>query len=115
MTKYTEINGFTVLEDNYDDYRNKYKLTGTFAAGMCLLFAQWLRENDLSDDTAEDVYNNTSAIRDGNRLDIHDNYNLTENGHYQISYLWGLENGIVYAEVYDAWNDRYIGNIEIVC
>lgn len=115
MSKYIEINGFEVWEDDYHNYKGKYNLTGTFAAGMCLLFAKWLNENDLSYDAAEDVYDNTSGLRNGNRLDIHENYNLTEDGRYQISFLWGLENGIIYAEVYDSFDDKYIGYIEIVC
>ena len=32
---------------------------------------------------------------------------------YQISYLWALENGIIYASVYDTMESRYIGDIEI--
>ena len=113
MYNYTEIRGFKVFEDNYYEYKGKYELTGTFAAGMCLLFAQWLSANDLSDDTAEDVYNNTSGLRDGNRLDLHENYYLTDDGRYQISFLWGLENGLVLAEVYDSDEDTYVGWIRI--
>ena len=72
MMNYTEIAGFKVLNDDYDDYKDKYELTGIIGEGMCMRFARWLNENDLSEDTAEDVYNNTSGLRDGNRLDIHD-------------------------------------------
>lgn len=115
MMDYTEIAGFKVWNDDYDDYKDKYELTGIIGEGMCMRFARWLNENDLAEDTAEDVYNNTSGLRDGNRLDIHDNYCLTDDGRYQISYIWALENGIVYAEVYDSVEDRYVGNIEICC
>lgn len=113
MNNYTEINGFTVWEDDYDNYKGKYELTATFAEGMCMRFARWMNENNINYESAEDVYNNTSCLRDGNRLDIHDNYNLTEDGMYQILFLWGMENGIVYAEVYDTVNDKYVGYIEI--
>lgn len=113
MRDYTEINGFRVWEHDYDDYKGKYSLPGIYAEGMCLRFAQWLNENDISEDSAEDVYNNTSAIRDGNRLDIHDEYDLTDDGRYQISFLWALENGIVYAAVYDREEDAWVGEIEI--
>ena len=59
-------------------------------------------------------YNNTSGLRDGCRLDIHDNYCLDyDEERYQISYLWALENGIIYASVYDTMENRYIGDIEI--
>lgn len=113
MNNYTEINGFRVWEYNYE--KGNYQLSGLAGEGMCMRFARWLNENDISDDTAEDVYNNTSAIRDGNRLDIHDNYNLTEDGRYQISYLWALKNGIVYAEVLDSVEQKWVGQIEISC
>jgi hypothetical protein len=115
MRNYVEINGFRVWEHDYDDYKGKYQLSGLVAEGMCLRFARWLYENELSYDTAEVVYDNTSAIRDGNRLDIHDNYDLTEDGRYQIAYLWALENGIVYATVLDREEDKWVGEIEICC
>lgn len=114
MAIYTEINGFTVWQDDgYEKYKGKHKLTGTVAAGMCLLFSQWLRENSLSYDTAEDVHANTSGIRDGNRIDIHEEYDLSDDGRYQVTFLWGLENGLFYAEVWDKWNDEDVGYIEI--
>ena len=115
MRDYIEINGFKVWEHSYDEYKGKYKLNSLQAKGMCLAFALWLDENQMSWDKAEDVYNNTSAIRDGNRLDIHDNYFLSEDGRYQIAYLWALENGIVYATVYDREKDEWVGEIEICC
>ena len=113
MNNYIGINGFTVWEDDYDNYKGKYKLTSTFAEGMCMKFARWMNENDISWDSAEDVYNNTSVLRDGNRLDIYENYDLTDDGRYQISFLWGLGNGNVYAQVYDTEADKYVGYIEI--
>ena len=113
MRKYTEINGFRVWEYDYDEYKGKYELHGIYGSGMCLEFALWLNNNGISEDTAEDVYNNTSGLRDGNRLDIHDNYNLTEDGRYQIAFLWALKNGIVYATVYDNEEDKWVGEIEI--
>lgn len=113
MQDYTMINEFTVWKDDYNNFKGKYKLTDTFAEGMCMKFARFLNENYFSEDSAEEIYNNTSCLRDGNRLDIHENYDLTDDGHYQISFLWGLENGIVYAEVYDTKADKYVGYIEI--
>lgn len=115
MRNYTEINGFRVWEYSYDEYSNKYQLSGLVAEGMCLRFARWLNENDISYDTPEDVYNNTSAIRDGNRLDIHENYDLTDDGRYQIAFLWALENGILYATVLDREEEMWVGDIEICC
>lgn len=113
MHNYTTIAGFTIWKDDYSNYKNQYKLTGTFAEGMCMKLARFLNENELSYDSAEEVYNNTSCLRDGNRLDIYGDYDLTDDGHYQISFLWGLENGNVYAEVYDTEEGVFIGYIEI--
>ena len=113
MRNYTEINGFRIWEHDYDKFKGKIKLTGVFAEGMCMSFARWLNNYGISDDTAEDVYNNTSALRDGNRLDIHENYSITDDDRYQIAYLWGLENGIVYATVLDSEEDKWVGDIEI--
>ena len=115
MRDYTSVGGFRVWEHDYDKYKGKYKLPSLVGEGLCLKFARWLNENDISYDTAEDVYNNTSGIRDGNRLDIMDNYNLTKDRRYQITYLWALENGIVYATVYDREEDKWVGEIEICC
>lgn len=111
------IEGFKVWKDDYDNFKGKYNLNGTMAYGMCFRFAEWLRENTdfYIDESGEEVLNNTSGLRDGNRLDIHSNYWLTEDGKYQISFLWALENGIVYAEVYDSEEDKYVGYIEVCC
>ena len=105
---------FNIIPSSYEENKNKYKLNSVFAAGMCYYFAEWLNNHTISEDTAEDVYNNTSEIRDGCRLDIHEDYCLDdEEERYYISYLWALENGIIYAAVYDNVDDRYIGDIEI--
>lgn len=111
------IEGFKVWKDDYDNFKGKYNLNGTMAYGMCLRFAEWLRNNTdfYIDESGEEVLNNTSGLRDGNRLDIYSNYWLTEDGKYQISFLWALENGIVYAEVYDSEEDKYVGYIEVCC
>lgn len=105
---------FNVIPSTYKENENKYKLNSVFAAGMCYYFSQWLNEHDIAEDTTEDVFNNTSGLRDGNRLDIHEEYPLDdEEERFQISYLWALENGIIYAAVYDTIDDRYIGDVEI--
>lgn len=107
---------YTVWLDDYDkNYKGKYKLNGTMAYGMCLRFAEWLRDNTCYiDEDGFDVLNNTSGLIDGNRLDIHENYILSDNG-YEIGYLWAMKNGNVYAEVYDRETDEWIGSIEVCC
>ena len=105
---------FNIIPSSYEENENRYKLNGVFAAGMCYYFAEWLNSHSISEDTTEDVFNNTSALRDGCRIDIHENYCLDyDEERYQISYLWALENGIIYAAVYDTMENRYIGDIEI--
>jgi hypothetical protein len=115
MRNYKEINGFTVFESGYDHYKGKYQLNGLHAMGMISALYKWLCDNGSDYLEFEDVYDNTSGLRDGNRIDIMDNYELTEDGRYQISYIWALENGLVYATVYDKEEDEYVGDIEILC
>lgn len=105
---------FNVIPSTYKENENKYKLNSVFAAGMCYYFSEWLNDHGIAEDTTEDVFNNTSGLRDGCRLDIYDNYYFDyDNKRYQISYIWALENGIIYAAIYDNIEDRYIGDIEI--
>ena len=111
MGKLTEINGVNVFEYEYEKWKAKENVNSLTAEGMCFRFANWLRENGIADDTAEDVYNNTSGIRDGNRLDIHDNYVWEE---LEITFLYTV-NGTVWAVLYDPEDDRYYGEVEIPC
>lgn len=105
---------FTVIPSTYKENENKYKLNSVFAAGMCYYFAEWLNDHSISADTVDDVYDNVSEIRDGCRLDIHENYYFDyDDERYQLGYLWALENGVIYAAVYDADKDRFIGDIVI--
>lgn len=105
---------FNVIPSTYKENENKYELNSVFAAGMCYYFSEWLNDHGIAEDTTEDVFNNTSGLRDGSRLDIYDNYYFDyDNKRYQISYIWALENGIIYASVYDSIEDRYIGDVEI--
>lgn len=75
-------------------------------------FARWLCENSIADECAEEVYNNTSAIRDGNRLDIHDDYIFDDEEKYEISFLY-VENAILYTVIYNNESDEFVGKIEI--
>lgn len=108
----TEINGINVFDYEYNDYRNKNEINALVAEGMCYRLSVFLNANDISYDSPEDVYNNTSAIRDGNRLDIHDNYEW-ENG-LEISFIYSV-NGTCWAVLYDTENDIWYGEIEIPC
>lgn len=105
---------FNVIPSTYKENENTYKLNSVFVAGMCFYFSEWLNDHDISEDRTKDVINNISELRDGCRLDICDKYFFDdEDERYRISYIWALENGIIYAAVYDAMEDRYIGDVEI--
>lgn len=113
MGKYIDkILDYNVFECEYDKWKGKEELNSLQVEGMIFRFADWLYENGIADDTIYDVYNNTSGIRDGNRLDIHDNYKITDTL-YEISYIYSV-NGTVWAVLYDTENDCYYGEIEIM-
>ena len=110
------INGFEIYEHNYNKYEGNVKLNDLVECGMCFKFSKWLRFYDLSEDTPEDVYANTSALRDGIRLDIFDDYILDffdDEQRYKIIFIWALENGVLYATVYDRVDDYIVGDIVI--
>lgn len=109
--KIDEWNENNIFECEYDKWKGKSNLTSLQAEGICYRFSKWLQENDVAYDDPDDVYNNTSEIRDGNRLDIHDNYVLNETD-YEISYLYSV-NGTVWAVLYDTENGCWYGEIEI--
>lgn len=107
-----KINGMNVFECNYDKYKGKTELSSLEAEGIAFRFYRWLEYYGLNfcEEKAEDVYNNLSGIRDGNRLDIHDNYYFTEE--LEIIYLYSV-NGTVWAVLYDKVNGKYYGEVEV--
>ena len=78
MKPIDSINGIQVFPHSWRKPDNK--INGTIADGMIFRFFRWARLNGVVDieDDIEDVWNNFSGIRDGNRLDIMDNYHLEE-------------------------------------
>lgn len=101
-----------IFECAYDAFKGKNHLSSIEREGIIFRFSNWLNENDISDDTPHDVYNNTSEVRDGNRFDIHDNYEIFGTD-LEISYIYSV-NGTVWAVLYDSENDRYYGEMEIL-
>ena len=101
-----------VFEPEYDKYRGA-KASGLEACGACLMFAQFMQEHGYEVD-ADEVYNNTSGLRDGNRLDFMDNYTVeTDDGdEVEFTYMY-IVNGTVWATLYDPEDDSYVGDIEI--
>lgn len=106
----TKINGVPVYECDYDNWRDKFNINGLTAEGMCFRFAMWLKNVLGYEEDAEDVYNNTSGIRDGSRLDIHDNYTFSKEDDLQISFLYYVNGNVWAALVKDG---DYFGEIEI--
>lgn len=104
--------GFNIFEVEYDRYKGKNEISGIVAEGMCFRFAEFLKANGYAEDEPIDVYNNTSGIRDGNRLDIHDNYDFVDG--LEFSYLYSV-NGTVWAVLYDPSKDSWYGEVEIPC
>lgn len=59
---------FNVIPSTYKENENKYKLNSVFAAGMCYYSSEWLNDHGIAEDATEDVFNNTSGLRDGNSV-----------------------------------------------
>ena len=105
-----EINGINIFNYEYNDWRNKETINSLVAEGMCYRLSVFLNENDIAYDTPEEVYDNTSAIREGNRLDIHNNY-VWEDG-LEIAFMYSV-NGTCWACLYDTEKGYWYGEIEI--
>lgn len=105
------INGYNVYEYEYEKYRNANKITAVVVEGVCFRLAEFLRDVLGYEDSAWDVVNNISSVRDGNRIDLMDNYKF--DGSLEISFIYVLDNGFVTAVLYDEANDTWYGEIEI--
>ena len=103
-----------ILEPEYHKQKEKYRLSSLEVDGLIYRFSRWLNNNGISYDDAEDVYNNTSCLRDGNRLDIQDSYTLfTDEAMYTIEYIWANKNGVMFATLYDKEKECWFGDIII--
>lgn len=119
MDNYFDVNGIRVWQFN----EIEGKMNNVIAYGCVYMFAQWLQDHaeNIDDPIAwdglgtiiVDVDNNTSGIRDGNRLDIHDNYLFS--GDLEFSNLYYHKNGLVYVGVYDRAKDKFVGYVEVSC
>lgn len=92
--------------------KDAYQMSALEAEGICFRFSEWLKAEGMWDESPMDIYNNTSGIRDGNRLDIHNEYRL-DNGNW-ISYLY-TNGSCVYAVIYNDIKKAFVGEIEIPC
>lgn len=99
-----------VFEYEYEKYRNKNEINSIVAEGVCFRLSKFLDDFGYNE-SADDVYNNTSCVREGNRIDIMDNYVL--DGSIELSFVYVLDNGYVTGVLYDKANDTWYGEIEI--
>ena len=104
-------NGCNIYEYEYEKYRNTNEITSVTYEGVCLRLSAFLRDVLGYDDSVWDVYSNTSGIREGNRIDILDNYKF--DGSLEISFIYVIHNGYVSAVLYDRETDKWYGEIEI--
>lgn len=111
-----ELDNLNVFEYEYDKYKGKNEISSLVAEGACFRFAEWLKSKGYEEEPG-DVMANTSGIRDGNRLDIHDNYQMNYLGYdvpdnIEITFLY-IHNNMLWAVLYDKADDSYYGEIEI--
>ena len=107
-----ERNGEDIFEYTAPKYRGNTTINSVIALGMIFKLYRWLVYNGC-EDTIEDVYNNTSGIREGNEIHIHDDYKFDyEDDGLYISYLY-YHNGNVWAVLYDKANDSWYGEFEL--
>lgn len=107
-------NGVAIFEYEAPKYRNIFVGNGVIAYGMCYKLYEWLRDNgNVEEGEVEEVMNNTSGLRHGNEIHIHDDYKFDwEDDELYISYLY-YHNGTVWAVLLDKANDTWYGEFEL--
>lgn len=113
MAKFLEKrNGENIFEYVAPQYRGRDIIDGVIADGMRLRLYNWLRENGNEEDI-EGVYNNTSGIREGNEIQLYDNYKFDwDEDRLYISYMY-YYNGNVWAVLYDEETKDWYGEFEL--
>ena len=113
MAKWIENrNGEDIFEYVAPNYRGYTTINGVIADGMRLRLYSWLNNNGYGD-SIEDVYDNTSGVREGNEIHIFDDYKFDyDDDSLYISYLY-YHNGNVWAVLYDKANDSWYGEFEL--
>ena len=102
-------NDVNVFEYNDGRYAGKSKINSLEAEGLIYRLYRWLNENGYEEEI-EDVRNNASPIRNGNEIQLMDNYPF--DGRIEISFLYSY-NGTAWAVLYDTLNDRWYGEFEL--
>lgn len=104
------INGVNIFEYSGREDEGKENPNSLVSEGIAFRFSDWLEAHGY-EESPMDVYNNTSGFRDGNRIDIHDNYPFFDTG-LEITNLYTV-NGTVWAVLIDRKKDEYYGEFEI--
>ena len=115
-----KIRETNVFEHDYDRWRNHEDCSHLIGYGVAYKFWRWLRDVDLIDEytSVDDVFNNLSDPRDGNRYDIHDDYLICDyekdlyDSKIKINFLY-VVNGNLWATLCNYENDTWYGDIEI--
>lgn len=107
-----ETETYDIITYDYETWRGK-EINSLEYYGAIFFLRNFINNYLGYEDDYDDVYENTSSIRDGNRIDIHDNYSLNlDDMELEISFVY-VVNGLVYAAVYDSENDTWYGEIEL--
>ena len=107
-----ERNGVRIFEYEAPKYRGVHKANSVIANGMIYKLYTWLKENG-NEEPIEDVDANTSGIREGNEIHIHDDYRFDyDESELYISYLY-YHNEMVWAVLIDKANDTWYGEFEL--
>ena len=111
MVKLKEtINGYNIFEYDAREWRGKEHLNSIEYYGICFMFSEFLKGMGLYEDPIE-VVENTSGIREGNEIHIHDDYKFFDTN-LVMSYIF-TANKTVWVVLYDKENDNWYGEIEI--
>lgn len=108
---FANINNVDIFEHIPGKYSNngKTEINSLEADGLRMRLYRFLEDIDMEIDM-EDVYNNTSGIRNGNEVQLIDDYWFSDD--IYISYLYSY-NGTAWAVLYDKANNDWYGEFEI--
>lgn len=107
-------NGVNIFEYEAPKFRGLDNGNKVIGYGMCYMLYDWLCNNgNVEIGDVEDVMSNTSGLRHGNEIHIHDDYKFDwEDDSLYINYLYYC-NGTVWAVLLDKANGTYYGEFEL--
>ena len=108
-------NGNTFRVTSSDYFKDPQKnLSSTTIYGMIVMLAQFLNALGIIEtfDFAT-VYDNMSVVRDNNRLDCLDNYQLYGTS-YEVAYVWyDCRTRETYATLYNIVTDKFVADVNL--